>query len=333
MTNNIFHSELLESGLPIDAVMSIPSACCDDLSFRMYFLPCPVILRLAEIPRHEHIFSELVSYSAAELKVNGVGNRSIFVSHRWVSGKPDSDDHAQLEYIKETIQLFDNHEHMLIWIDYSCMKQDSPDLPTIRRLNYILSYCDLFMIVLPATDPLGYEYVKRVWCIYEWISVLHFKKMLIMPNSDISAHLLRHTLDTLLEIVVPDALRFLETARIHTRSQIDRLAEYISMCQFEQSLLGKDKFISKLQAFDERDKEFVFDNLSSYFTLTDLLFIFISGGSSFSLQTISVKDTNKGCIYLNAMGKYLSDLRRGSAPSSSLSSLDLGNLSLSDDEE
>jgi hypothetical protein len=114
------------------------------------------------IPRHEEIIEDLVCMSGRELRGSKISEQSIFISHRWVGNSPDSDDNAQLHYIQQALKLFKYSEDMFIWIDYSCMKQSSTDLPTIQRLNYILSFCAMFMVVLPAYDVEGAEYVQRV---------------------------------------------------------------------------------------------------------------------------------------------------------------------------
>jgi hypothetical protein len=134
----------------------------DDHEFLIYLLPASVMLNATCIPRHEEITEELVCMSGRELRGSKISEQSIFISHRWVGNSPDSDDNAQLHYIQQALNLFKYSEDMFIWIDYSCMKQNSADLPTIQRLNYILSFCAMFMVVLPAHDVQGADYVQRV---------------------------------------------------------------------------------------------------------------------------------------------------------------------------
>jgi hypothetical protein len=143
------------------AFMPCELSMIDDKEFLIYLLPASVLLKATDIPRHEDIIEDLVCLPAKTLKGSQISEQAIFISHRWVDNSPDSDDHAQL-YIQHVLRLFKYPEEMYVWIDYSCMKQDTADLPTIRRLNYILSFCDFFMVVLPAYDSEGIEYVKRV---------------------------------------------------------------------------------------------------------------------------------------------------------------------------
>ena len=282
--------------------MSCEQSTCDDPNFIIYFLPCSLLLQLHTIPRHEEVKDKLVALTALQLRNNNICKRSIFISHRWVNNQPDSVDGSQLVYIQKTIQLFDNHEHMFVWIDYACMKQDTPDLPTIHRLNYVLSYFEFFMVVLPASDPHGIEYVQRVWCIYEWLSVLHFKRILILPTPEFSADILKHTLLTLQEIVVPGVFDLMEALRLQVHSRIDLLSDYLGSVYLEDPILDRNVFVSKLQAYKPEDKEYVFDNLSNYFSLLDLLFLHIVGDGKWPLHTITVLDTPKGsvvCHHLN----------------------------------
>jgi hypothetical protein len=304
-------------------VMSCPPAQCDDQDFVIHLLPCPVLLAAVAIPRHEDVQLQLVSYTAKELKANGVGKRSIFSSHRWVNGKPDSDDNAQLQYIQNTIRLFDNHEFMFVWIDYSCMKQNAPDIPTIRRLNFILSYCEFFMVILPASDPLGLEYVRRVWCIYEWLSVLHYKKVLILPTPDFASQFLTLTLKMLEELVCPGVFDLMEAIRVQVGSRIDVLSDCLQSVCLEDPIFNRTDFVSKLQAFVDVDKEYVYTNLSECFTMLDLLFVYIAGGGTFKLQTISVLGTPEGslfCSHLNNNIRSISSGKIAGYPGSSSSS-------------
>lgn len=162
----IFRSDLLTNppGYYSDAQPFMPYELpmIDDEDFIIYLLPAPVLLEATCIPRHEEVIEDLVRLTGRELRGNKISEQAIFISHRWVNNSPDSDDNAQLHYIQQALQLFKYTDDMYVWIDYSCMKQDTADIPTIQRLNYILSFCAMFMVVLPAYDPDGVEYVKRV---------------------------------------------------------------------------------------------------------------------------------------------------------------------------
>jgi hypothetical protein len=319
--STIFQSNLIISGDETQPVFYCYPPYCDDQSFRIYFLPCSIFLSLTSIPRHESILSQLVCHTAAELDQNNVGKRTFFISHRWVNGKPDTEENIQFEYIKRTIQLFSDYEHMFVWIDYSCMKQDSPDLPTIRRLNYILSYCDFFMIVLPENDPYGVEYISRVWCLYEWLSVIHFRKTLIIPNEEISSHLLSHTLEVFSHIIFPSVFQFLETIRLQCHSRLDRISDCLNF-YVSDSLLDESEFVSRLQAYDPKDKEYVYQNISSYFKVDDILFLHLIGQGVYTLQIIPSQDLHIGSLFCGAVRDYIEDNQvRGR--SSTLSSLDL----------
>ena len=121
--------------------MSCEMSMIDDPEFLIYLLPARVMLQAESIPRHEDVIEDLLCLPAKTLKMSPISDQSIFISHRWVGNSPDSDDHAQLQYIQRTLQLFKYPEEMYVWIDYSCMKQDSPDLPTILRLLCLLHGC------------------------------------------------------------------------------------------------------------------------------------------------------------------------------------------------
>eukprot|EP01038_Epipyxis_sp_PR26KG_P013131 gene13131-17598_t len=102
----------------------------DDATFIVHLLPVKYLLTLSAIPRHENIKDHLISMPLQEMARSEISHQSIFVSHRWVNGQPDSPIHDQFKHIINTVQMFEHHEYLYIWIDYACMKQDEPDLPT-----------------------------------------------------------------------------------------------------------------------------------------------------------------------------------------------------------
>jgi hypothetical protein len=265
--------------VPGEAVFDVSPPVYDDPSFVIHLLPASVLLDPGcdAIPRHEHIRTEVVSKTAEDMKRDIVlRRRCIFVSHRWVNNFPDSPDNAQLQYIRKALMKFKNPDEMYIWIDYSCMKQDEPDLPTIRRLNYILSHCDFFMLVLPEFDPKGHGYLKRVWCIYEWLACIHFKKALVVESNDIIRDLMSLSLRYLVNIIHPSVFEVLEHVRLQSHSYLHLMTDTLYTYQMGDIFM-KDVFISALEALKEDDKVYVYDNISSLFGLVDVLYLLIFG--------------------------------------------------------
>jgi len=281
---------------------------CDDNNFKIYFLPVSVLLHAEKIPRHEDVLNELKCYSVTELRNCDVSQRSVFISHRWVGNSPDDEENSQFQYIKKALQRIDKCELMYIWIDYSCMKQDTPDLPTIRRLNYILSFAQFFMIVLPEGDPEGVNYTKRVWCIYEWLAVLHFKRTFILPSMEFSRKILQHTLSSLVGVLEEGVLNWMDVVRVQCGSRLEYLTQFMSNVA-PGGVLSKEKFVATLQAYKEEDKEYVHENLSKLFNLLDLLFLYVVGSGKLGLFVLAVSDYEEGQISI----PHLQELSEGNA--------------------
>jgi hypothetical protein len=309
------------------AIMEFRRPQCDDPNFIVYLLPSKYLLRCDSIPRHESIAAELIPIAAGSLSESPLRHRLIFVSHRWDNGHPDSPDNMQLKYIQKALKKFQYAEDMYIWIDYSCMKQDAADLPTIRRLNYILSHATFFMLVLPDFDNLGHGYVKRVWCIYEWLACIHWTKIIIVSNASIVQQMLASTMHTFAGLIDPRILQYMDHTRIACGSYLHIMFDHFNGCSTPPNAIDELKFIANLEAFKEEDKLYVYENMCSMFSLVDMLFLFtmasgdgISGGMI--IDTASVSDGGLMCNFeagLGGMGDGGGGERR-----SSLSSLGLG---------
>jgi hypothetical protein len=259
-----------------------------------------VLLRCDTITRHEHIKPELLAVSARVLStMTNVTDRLVFISHRWVSGCPDSSDNAQLLFIKMALQKFSKCEDMYVWIDYSCMKQDEPDLPTIRRLNYILSYATFFLLVLPAFDNMGLGYVKRVWCMYEWLAAIHFMKIIIADDRSVVQNMMTQTMNLFVNVLNQDILHFLENLRVSCESRLHVMSYQLDYCRIPENMITQDLFVATLEAYKEEDKMYVYENMSKMFDLHDVLFLFVLGSDKFGQTIISICDTNDGDVVLN----------------------------------
>lgn len=301
-----------------DALFDVPGSFCDDPLFKIYLFPVRTLMTHDRIPRHEEILPFLQCSSARDLKNSAMVLKTIFVSHRWINGKPDSDDNAQWTYIKGALRKIANFEECYLWIDYACMKQDTPDIETIKRLNFILSFCGIFMLVLPDFDPKGFGYVQRVWCIYEWLSAIHFLKTIIVASRDIVVDLMKHTKEIFTQILDARVLRYLEEVRVSCESQLPLMIHVMRSCIIED-MISADAFVSLLQAFREEDKLFVFENISRLFTPLDVLFLMVVGSGRISVQILAVAELEDFQIQIFGLS---ADMKK-SGSDSSLSSLGL----------
>lgn len=93
----------------------------------------------------------------------------------------------------------------------------------------------------------GVFFIRQVWCIYEWLSVLHFKRSFIFPTQHFSKQFLRHTLQAVTGVIQPFVLQYLEQERVRCGSILPLLVEHVSRVYMEDGILSKDLFVSSLQ--------------------------------------------------------------------------------------
>lgn len=86
-----------------------------------------------------------------------------------------------------------------------------------------------------------------MWCVYEWLSVLHFKRSFIFPTRSFSTNFLRLTLKSVLRVVDPGVLSYLEQARLGFNSIMPLLAEHVSRVYLPDGIFSKDLFVESLQ--------------------------------------------------------------------------------------
>jgi hypothetical protein len=266
-------------------------AYASDPDFEVHLVPAKAFVAMGKITKHEEVKSrgQLLTVPMKVLSSSPRWRNAImFVSHRWVEGAPDSKDNAQFGYVCRLLHGLQGWESMYVWIDYSCMKQEVADLPTIRSLNIILAHCGMVAIVLPPTDPEGKEYSQRVWCVYEWLAALHFKPLLLVPTQSFANTLLRHTTAILKEICHPNAFVLLDQVRVASRGNHSVAADMLGTI-ISEDLFVKEAFVHRLQAFKDEDKAYVYENTKGIFSLLDVFFVLLVS-KEFPLQTIAATD-------------------------------------------
>jgi len=125
----------------------------------------------------------------------------IYISHNWYSNlHPDNTAnekfHLMLTAIEQIKQLFAKHmSEVYVWVDFSCINQDTNPAKELKQLDRIVQFCDLMLT--PLLDNCGdwellitekgwfndYKsiiwkdgdraYVNRAWCRLEMLYCLH----------------------------------------------------------------------------------------------------------------------------------------------------------------
>ena len=86
-----------------------------------------------------------------------------------------------------------------------------------------------------------------MWCIYEWLSVLHFKRTFIFPSQHFSDDFLKHTLKSVTAVVRSDMVGCLEQARERCGSILPLLVQYVSQLYIDGGIFAEDAFVGSLQ--------------------------------------------------------------------------------------
>jgi hypothetical protein len=167
----------------------------------------------------------------------------------------------------------------------------------------------------------SYTYIQ-VWCIYEWLSVLHFKRTFIFPSVQFSEKFIELTLQSVSNVVDPSVFVFMEQVRLQCGSIMPLFVDYMSRVSYEGGIFSKELFVASLQvlivfcnvsnnsplyfyvvvfiyhlslsynlkAYKEEDKIYAHDNISKIYNPFDLLFLHLLGSKAFSLQSIGVQE-------------------------------------------
>lgn len=124
----------------------------DDKLNAIFFMDFHKFKKLGRIPRRPDDTSELLIELGS---IDSENSFFIFISHNWMSGGPDNDDHDKyalcVEAIKKAKKTFlTGPIDCYIWLDYSCIDQSKDPAGELKQLDKIVGACDL--IITPIVD-------------------------------------------------------------------------------------------------------------------------------------------------------------------------------------
>jgi hypothetical protein len=96
------------------------------------------------------------------------------------------------------------------------------------------------MLVLPGFDSFGYEYVKWVWCIYEWIACIHYKKILIVSDNTIVKDLMNGTMKLFVDAINTTALHYLDEVRAMCGGRLHVMVDQLHGVTVSEQLIIQD---------------------------------------------------------------------------------------------
>jgi hypothetical protein len=148
---------------------------CTTKATHIHLIPVELLLskKWTSFPIHEQVKSQLVVKEIKQMREYGVGRaETLFVSHRWVRGKPDGPENRVLEFVIEHLKQKELQTLIkYVFFDYTCVPQ-APEAADIR-INTLLAIPSIMVKshVFPFyySDQLREPYMCSVWCQLEAI--------------------------------------------------------------------------------------------------------------------------------------------------------------------